>query len=272
MPAAVVPTATSLDLHSSPPTPPSPNADASRDLGTSLDLDLTSPPPAPAPSPAQSTSLDLEPHAVPTRAAADTPRAPRTRPQYLADTIHGRDRRILTAHRPTVTLNRLQSAIGTLTFEAACPAGVEQVRLGCLYQLTSGWSSTVQRADGNREGPRHSARPVILAHREQFEQLSVDLRQADTLHRLTAFLYSPSDSPVPTAGTFIVNTFGGASIEVSLELAASARCLAVMSLYNIDGEFVLRAEMEPIAGAVRAIGKAYGYDQITWIDDRTPTD
>ena len=200
------------------------------------------------------------------------PAAPPSRPTYLPDTVPGGGRRILTAHRPTVTLNRLQSAIGTLVFEAACPPSIGDLHLGCLYELSSGWSSTVSRRDGSREGPAHSPRPVVVSHREQFEQLSVDLRQALSLRRLIVYLATAPGSTLSFAGTFIVSTVGGASIEVPLELPAPAPALAVLSLYNIDGEFVLRAEMEPIAGSVRDIGRAYGYERITWIDDRTPTE
>jgi hypothetical protein len=46
----------------------------------------------------------------------------------------------------------------------------------------------------------------------------------------------------------------------------------LMSLYNVDGELVVRAEMETIAGDVREIARAYGYDRITWRDDRNPVD
>jgi hypothetical protein len=43
-----------------------------------------------------------------------------------------------------------------------------------------------------------------------------------------------------------------------------------MSIYNFDGEFVVRAEMETITGDVREAARGYGYDRITWRDDRSP--
>ena len=46
---------------------------------------------------------------------------------------------------PTVTLNRVQSGVGALTFEAVASAEVGDLRLGCAYQLRSGLSSTVQQ-------------------------------------------------------------------------------------------------------------------------------
>ncbi len=46
----------------------------------------------------------------------------------------------------------------------------------------------------------------------------------------------------------------------------------LVSVYNVDGELVVRAEMETIAGDVREAARAYGYDRITWRDDRHPVD
>ena len=180
-------------------------------------------------------------------------------------------RLILSPRTPSVTLNRVQSAVGTLNFEAAVPATETSVRLGCLFELRSGMSSTVSRAAGNREGPRHSARPVVLGHREQFEEISVDLRQSRELTRLLLYLHTADHQPRVFPGTFTARTYGGAAVEIPLELPSAAPALAVMSLYNVDGQFVLRAEMEPINGAVRDIAKAYGYERITWIDADTPT-
>jgi hypothetical protein len=46
----------------------------------------------------------------------------------------------------------------------------------------------------------------------------------------------------------------------------------LLSLYNVRGEYVLRAELESIEGGVREACRAYGYDRITWLDDRTPVE
>jgi hypothetical protein len=43
-----------------------------------------------------------------------------------------------------------------------------------------------------------------------------------------------------------------------------------LSIYNVRGEFVIRAEMEIIAGSVRDAVKAYGFNRISWLDERTP--
>jgi hypothetical protein len=45
----------------------------------------------------------------------------------------------------------------------------------------------------------------------------------------------------------------------------------LLSIYQIDGEFVLRAEMEQFNGpSIRQAVDAYDFHRITWIDARTP--
>ncbi len=70
----------------------------------------------------------------------------------------------------------------------------------------------------------------------------------------------------------IVTTLAGAKIELPLEQLPTGEIAVLMSVYNVRGEFVLRAEMQPIVGSIRDACRAYGYDRITWLDDRTPVD
>ncbi len=103
-------------------------------------------------------------------------REPRTTPRVST---------ILTPQSPTVTLTRVQSGVGTLTFEAVAAPGVGDLRLGCAYQLASGRSSTVQHQAGRRFAPPgETRRPLLLAARQQFERLEFDLRQVTDLERL----------------------------------------------------------------------------------------
>jgi hypothetical protein len=186
--------------------------------------------------------------------------------------VHAGGREILTVTNPTVTLTRLQSGIGTLTFEAACSAEVGDLRIGCAFSLRSGLSSTVQLTGGNRMAPAGSRRPIILAAREHFSRISVDLRQSVELERLAIYAFSESRSPLSWGGTLIAQTFGGAKVELPLESLQGGDVAMLMSLYNVRGEFVLRAEMQTLNGGVREACRAYGYDRITWLDDRTPVD
>jgi hypothetical protein len=73
-------------------------------------------------------------------------------------------------------------------------------------------------------------------------------------------------------GTLVVTTFGGARIELPLDTLFAGNVAVLMSIYNLDGELVIRAEMETITGDVREAARAYGYDRITWRDARSPAD
>lgn len=184
--------------------------------------------------------------------------------------MRGGERVYLSADRPTVTLNRLQSGIGTLTFEAACSPEVGDLRLGAAYELENRFSSTVQRTQGERFAPPHSRRPVIVGDRDQFERISVDLRQSRDLRRLAVYAFSGNRTPLGWGGTLVVDVLGGARVEVPLDVLSGGRVAVLMSLYNVHGEFVLRAEMQALDGDVREAARAYGYDTISWVDDRTP--
>jgi uncharacterized protein involved in tellurium resistance len=262
----------------SPPSPPSPPPPAPAATpappaaSSSLDLDAPAPAAVPAP-PAASASLDLD---APAPAATPAPpvTAPAVPPRRLpADPrVHAAERAILTVSQPTITLTRLQSAIGTLTIEAACSAEVGDLRLGAAYQLRSGPSSVMQRTQGNRFAPPGSRRPILVGTREPFERVSIDLRQSADLERLIIYGFSEGRTTLRWGGTLIITTFGGAKVELPLETLAGGDVAVLVSLYNIAGEFVLRAEMQTLYGGVREAARAYGYHRITWLDDRTPVD
>jgi uncharacterized protein involved in tellurium resistance len=250
-----------------PATPPAP-------VSSSLDLDepVRPTPAAPAPPSASSSLLDLdEPAPAPQRPVAAQPSAA---PRRVRSDVRVRagERVILTVTEPTVTLTRLQSAIGTLTFEAACSAEVGDLRIGCAYELSSGATSTVQLTQGNRTAPPRSRRPILVAAHDRFETVAVDLRQCPDLRRLIVYAFSESRAPLRWGGTLIITTFGGARVELPLESLQSGDSAVVLSLYNVHGEFVLRAEMQTLFGDVRECCRTYGFDRITWLDDRTPVE
>jgi uncharacterized protein involved in tellurium resistance len=259
-PASAPATSSSLDL--SGPAPAQPPATAS---SSSLDLS-DAPAPTPQPAPTSSSSLDLSDAPV---AAPPPPASRRARP------VH-RTRKgvptLLSPSAPSVNLTRLQAGIGTLTFEAAWSEAVGDLRLGCAYQLRSGLSSTLQLAAGNRFAPPNSRRPVIVAHRDEFEQISIDLRQCQDLERLVVYGFSVSRAQINWGGTLVVTTFGQDRIELPIEFRPSGGTAVFMSLYNVLNEFVIRAEMEIVNGEIRDACRAYGFDRITWLDDRTPVD
>jgi len=215
-----------------------------------------------------SSSLDLStaPSAPP--ASAPVP----VRPVSTVRRARSRAQTILTPKAPAVTLTRVQSGVGTLTFEAACSPAVGDLRLGCAYQLRAGYSNTVHGSGPRRLAPAGSNRPVIVGHRDEHEKLTVDLRQARTLERLIVFGYSESGVPLHWGGTLVVTTFGQARIVLPLDRPPMPGAMVLLSLYNVAGEYVLRAEMDALNGTLRHACLAFGYDRITWLDERTPVD
>ncbi len=181
----------------------------------------------------------------------------------------GTGHRLLTVHDPTVTLTRVQSGVGALEVEAVCSPEVGDVRLGAFYQLRSGGTGVVQLAGGSRFGPS-SRRPVVAASHEEYEGLSIDLRQITDIERIAVYAFSESRAELTWGGTLVVSLFGGGRLELPLETLYAGRIAVLMTFYNLDGELVVRAELETVVGDVREAARAYGFDRITWRDDRSP--
>ena len=221
-----------------------------------------SPPVAAPPAARSSLDLDASAPAAPGRPAATPGRVPRR--------VRSGQQTILTHKEPAVRLNRLQSGVGTLTIEAICSPVVGDVRIGAAYQLADGTSSIVQHASGIAAGPPGSKHALLSVYRHEYDGLTVDLRQSRALRRLVVYAFSESGRAITWGGTLVTTTFGGARIEIPLELGQHQGPAVLMSLYNVDGEYVLRAELELIAGEVREATRAFGYDRITWADSRTP--
>lgn len=223
-----------------------------------------------------SASLDLSTPAVAPRPVAPAPARTRSGATAAGSSVRALPRTrsgeptLLTAKSPTVTLNRLQSGIGVLSIEAACSPAVGDLRIGAAYQLTDGHSSVLSRSGGISTAPRDSRRPIIAARREQYERLLVDLRQSRTLDRMIVYGFSESGAELKWGGTLLVRTAGGARVELPLDQPASGGVAVLLSLYNVRGEFVLRAELETFDGPIRSAVQAYGFDRIAWLDDSTP--
>jgi hypothetical protein len=245
---------------------------------SSLDLDAPAPavrPPAAAPvlpATSPSVSLDLDQPVAAARPVVARPAAAPKRSRRVDVRVAAGGRVILRPVDPTVTLTRMQSGIGRLRMEAACSGEVGDLRIGCAYELTSGVSGTVQMTQGNRLAPGNSRRPVVVAGHETFEHIDVDLRQTRDLRRLIVYGFSESRSPLKWGGTLVTTTFGGARVELPLETLEGGAVAVLQSVYVVDGEFVLRAEMQTLYGDVREAARTYGFDRITWLDDRTTVD
>lgn len=207
---------------------------------------------------------------------ADTPSVPPARrparPSWAPDPpwrrIRGHERALLAGSTPTVTLTRAQSGIGALTIEAV--SGLGDLRLGAAYALSDATTSVVSDVVGQQRAPRGSTRPVITAGRDRYETLTVDLRQSRALSRLCVLGFSASGAPLAWDGTLVVTTYGGGRLEVPLDLGSWLGPVVLLSLYALDGEYVLRAERQRVDGSLRDACLAYGYDRIMWADDTTP--
>ncbi|HET8583105.1 MAG TPA: hypothetical protein VFL65_07615 [Jatrophihabitans sp.] len=261
------------------PAAPAPPVSGSLDLDAPASPAPVVPAPTPAAPPAGGSISFNRPGRAPSSGSLDLSDAPApapARPTPKPPAPVRQDRRVragsqqlLGVTEPTVTLTRLQSGIGQLAIEAVCSPEVGDLRLGAAYQLRGGGSSTVQYTGGNRFAPS-SRRPLIVAGRDEYEHLRLDLRRVRELERMAVYAFSESRAELTWGGTLVLTTFGGGRVELPLETLFAGRVAVLMSIYNFDGELVIRAEMETISGDVREAARAYGYDRITWRDDRTP--
>jgi hypothetical protein len=216
-----------------------------------------------------SSSLDLsDPAPTPPAAAVVSPSAPASRSRVRR--VHADSAEILTAGRPTVTLSRVQSGIGALVVEAACSEAVGDLRLGAAYRLRSGASSVVQHVSTTSAAPPGSKRPLLVAHRAAFETLTVDLAQVRDLDRLAVYAFSERGASLAWGGTLVATTLGGSRVELPMDGPASAAVVVLLTIYNVEGELVLRAEPREPAGTVRDACLGFGFDRITWLDPQTP--
>ena len=177
---------------------------------------------------------------------------------------------LLTRTAPVVTLAAMQSGIGRLHLEAACSPAVGDLRLAGAYRLTSGASSVVLAADGLNHAPPRSTRPLITAQHGRYEELVLDLVKVRDLDRLVVLAFSDSGASLNWGGTLLVTTFGGAQVKIALDREAAPGVLVALSVYRVNGELVLRSEAELVAGTVRDACLAYGFEDVAWLDPRTP--
>lgn len=177
---------------------------------------------------------------------------------------------ILTGKAPVLNLTRLQSGIGALTITAACSDAVGDLRLGCAYRLRDGVSSAVQLESGLTVAPPGSTRPILIAERERFETVTVDLRQIREVGRLLFYAFSASGGEVAWGGTLTVTTLGGGRLEIPMDSPKGPGVMPLATVYNVDGELVVRSEPREVCPTVREVCLAFGFDRIAWLDPRTP--
>ena len=185
--------------------------------------------------------------------------------------VRAGSRVLLSADVPSVALTRVQSGVGVLSVEAACGPSVGDLRLAVAYRLSTGPSSLVSHERGAPVAPPRSRRPVLISAQGRFETVTLDLRQLRGLDRFVVLAYSPTGAPLAWGGTLSVRSTGGAQIDIPMDRPSAAPGVLVpLSGYVVDGQLVLRAEGDLVAGALRDACFAYGFDTISWLDAWTP--
>jgi len=208
------------------------------------------------PVPAVSPGLSLDtPDDVSARGVRTTPPRRRGRPGHPVVRVRPGERTVLSHKMPTATLNRLQSAIGLLTFGM----GRTGPDLVCAYEFADGRSGLLGRGAVN--APANSRTPALSA---RHRSVSVDLRQLPLLTRLLVIAVFPA---TVRTGLLSATTWDGGRIERPVDQPPEAGITALLSMYNVDGELVLRAESAPLEPTPRAACAASGFARISWLDD-----
>lgn len=166
---------------------------------------------------------------------------------------------ILTGRIPVVTLNRLQSGIGAVRLDLTCPDS-GPVQLGCVYQLHSGFSSVLWSC-----APATPESLLTLSARPDGQSIVLDAVRCRGLDRLIVLLAVAVPLAPQWTATLRMSTYGGTMIDVPLDRPPDVGMLVAVSLHNLSGEFVVRAECEQFAGSARDAATAYGFDRVDWL-------
>ena len=224
-------------------------------------IERTAPAPTPPPAP---PSLDLSappPSGGPPKPVENSAPLPKLPPPPRVRT--GTVVKLENAN-PTVSLTRLQSGTGALDIGLVADPTSGDLSLGCAYQFTNGDQGLTQVTGeqfGAAPDPRHPA--LWLSQRTAGQGATLDLRLIRTLRRLIFFAYSPSSVALEWRGLVSLQTFGGARVEVPVDHAPFAGTLVLMTIFVVNGEMVLRREMEPFPGRLDAALRGFGYDITT---------
>ena len=200
-------------------------------------------PAARPPQPSGSLSLAFGPPSTsaPTLHGA-APKAP-----ALPPTARVRARTILKPELPTVTLDRRQSAIGSLTFDLT-PHG----KLNGVWELTDDTAGTVSAQGNITTSPEFGRRSLVQLSRGQ---LLIGLRHVQHLRRLLVVVTDLN--PAGDASTTVASLYDGSTIESVHE--SHVPSLVTLALYQVDGELVVRREGFGFPSLADA-AKAYGFD------------
>ncbi|MEJ7783694.1 MAG: hypothetical protein WKF96_02750 [Solirubrobacteraceae bacterium] len=160
-----------------------------------------------------------------------------------------RGRAVLTRDAPAVTLDRRQSAIGTLAFNLV-GSGV----LSCAWELVDGEAGLVSTEAGVLVAPAFGRRPIVQILEGS---ILVGLRHVRRLRRLL-LLADRLDGA--ERARLIGDLLDGGTVESAH--AAIAPVVAALAIYQVAGELVVRREDCGFRSAENAAA-AHGFS-LTW--------
>lgn len=161
-------------------------------------------------------------------------------------------RAILSDDARTVTLDRRQSAIGSLALRLF---GGGEGALSCAWELVDGEAGLVSAALDVRVSPEFGRRPIVQLRKEQ---LIVGLRHVRRLRRLLLLASGLDES----RATRLVGELHDDST-VESPHTGIAPVVAALAVYQVDGELVIRREDFGFPSAEGAAA-AYGFS-LTWL-------
>ena len=169
-----------------------------------------------------------------------------------------------------MTLTRLQSGIGMLELALTRAPSAGDLSLGCVVETDRAEESAVQSLGGHLVAPRRADAPLVrLDPRPTGDVVVIDLLQVRSLRRALVYGYSPSIATLTWDGVINATTYGGARLEIPFGRRPFSGTMAMVSVYNVAGELVLRSEMDEHFGPPEAAAVAYGYE-LPWLDGRVP--
>lgn len=149
------------------------------------------------------------------------------------------------------------------------------VHLGCLWEMNDRSSGLIQLLGGGSDSARCDGNTVLrLGGRSETDgqTLVASLRQMPLLNRMVLFVYA--NNGVPEWGPLNVHLSATLKGGVAVELTPSpgptwATVLAIASVHRVGGTLVVRREDQYLSGQQSSVGWAYGFDSLSWSDERT---
>ena len=177
--------------------------------------------------------------------------APKKKPSSKTPVKRVDGRVLLTAASPTVTLDRRQSAIGSLAFEIAGTGAVAAV-----WELQDKTVGLVDAAVGTFTSPEFGRRPIVeLTH----HRILIGLRH---LHQLRRVLILVSGFRGNDPQRLLMTLHDDSTVE-STHVSTSGPVVVALALYQVDGELVIRREDFGFDSGETA-GREYGMP-LTWL-------